>query len=218
MPKYENAIFDLDGTLLDTKDGIIKSLSFMSSNLKLPPIPECKNNLFIGPPIEQSVREYYGLDDQKTTEAAAMFRKVYAESYLFEAVLYDGILNTLSSLKNNGIRLAIATYKRHDYAKKIIEHFGLNEFCNPCLGSDSACRNTKTAIILACIMEMNADVSRTVYIGDTEHDRVGAKETNIDFIGVTYGFGYIKGNCSKDFANTPAEIAEIILGGACNVT
>jgi len=213
VPKYKTAIFDLDGTLLNTRIGVVKSLIYMTSTLGLPPIPEDKYSFFIGPPIEQSVHEYFGFDELQTKETAALFRKVYAELYLFDAALYEGMLKTLARLKDKGVNLAIATYKRHDYAKKVIEYFGLAKFCNPCLGSDSVHRNTKAAIIRACMSEMNVDESQTVYIGDTEHDRLGARETDIDFIGVTYGFGYVQGNHLQNFANTPAEIAEIILGG-----
>jgi len=212
MRKYDNVIFDLDGTLLNTKVGIVSSLIEMTSNLNLSQIPECDYNRFIGPPIEQSVREYYGFDELQTREAAMMFRKIYAEKHLFDAVPYENILDTLAKLKDSGLNLAIATYKRHDYAEKAIKYFGLDKYCNPYIGSDTDSRTTKTAIILACISKMNANVLRTVYIGDTEHDRIGAKEANIDFIGVTYGFGYNKNSRLEYSVDSPEKIINLILG------
>ena len=213
MQKYDNVIFDLDGTLLNSKSGVIKSLIDMATNLNLPQISKCDYNSFIGPPIEQSVRTYYGLDDLQTKEAAAMFRKIYVEKYLFDAVLYENVQETLSKLKDAGIELAIATYKRHDYTEKIVKHFGLDKYCSPCFGSDTDNRTTKTAIICACISKMNADTSQTVYVGDTEHDRIGAKEANIEFIGVTYGFGYSQNNHPECAVDSLEKITKIILGG-----
>jgi phosphoglycolate phosphatase len=210
LRKYDNAIFDLDGTLLNTKEGIVKSLIDMAADLRFPPIPESKYGFFIGPPIEQSLCEHYGLDDTQTKTAALVFRKFYTEQYLFEAIPYDGIINMLTLLKGKGVNLAIATYKRHDYTEKIIRHFNLDKYCSPCYGSDTESRTTKTAIIRACMADMNISASRTVYVGDTEHDRHGAEEAGIGFIGVTYGFGYTQ-KC-HGFADTPDEIAGLILG------
>ena len=211
MLSYNSVIFDLDGTLLNTKAGIVKSLIYVTESLDLPSIPESKYSFFIGPQIEHSLRDYFQLNEERTIEAASAFRKVYAEQYLFDAEPYDGILDMLASLKSSSLKLAIATYKRHDYAGKVIEHFGLNKYCNPCLGSDPEIRTTKALIISACMSEMNADPSRTVYVGDTEHDRLGAEKAGISFIGVTYGFGYTRnGNGYCDTANA---ISEIILGG-----
>jgi len=210
LRKYDNAIFDLDGTLLNTKEGIVKSLIDMAADLGFPPIPENKYGFFIGPPIEQSLCEHYGLDDTQTKTAALAFRKFYTERYLFEAVPYNGIINILALLKENGVNLAIATYKRHEYTQRIIRHFNLDKYCYPCFGSDTESRTTKSAIIRACMSEMNIGVSRTIYVGDTEHDRLGAEGAGIGFIGVTYGFGYTQSQ--HGFADTPDEIAGIILG------
>lgn len=213
MRKYDNVIFDLDGTLLDTKAGIVSSLIDTAAYFSLSQIPEYDYNRFIGPPIEQSLCEYYKLDELQTKEMSAMFRKIYMEKYLFDAEPYENITDVLATLKNLGIQLAIATYKRYDYAEKVIKYFGLDKYCNPCIGSDSDTKATKTAIIRACISEMKADILQTVYIGDTEHDQIGAKGANIDFIGVTYGFGYDKNNKLEYSVDTPEKIIEIILGG-----
>lgn len=189
MKKYDCVIFDLDGTLLNTELGIVASLREMTAQLSLPPILLSEYSRFIGPPIEQSVKEYFTLDDGRVAQAAKAFREVYTTHYLYDAEPYDGIVDLLEKLHRADIKSAIATYKRHDYAVKVIEHFGLDKFCCPCLGSNAE-GTSKSAIIQTCLSELNADISRSVYVGDTEHDRVGAAENGIDFIGVTYGFGF----------------------------
>lgn len=211
MKNYDSAIFDLDGTLLDSQAGAIKSLADTAAVFGLAPVPESKYDSFIGPPIERSLQEHYGLDAAQTKEAAAKFRKIYEERYLFEATVYDGVTDMLARLKSGGVSLAIATYKRHDYAVKIIRHFNLDQYCYPCLGSDTENRTTKSTIIRACMSEMKAGALRAVYVGDTEHDQRGAEEAGTAFIGVTYGFGYTQSR--PGFADTADQIAEFILGG-----
>lgn len=147
MRNYDTVIFDLDGTLLDTKAGVIKSIQYTVAHLGLSPVNEHEYDLFIGPPIEQSLMYYYGLDEQQTKMAAAMFREMYSTKFLFTAISYVGVLEALAILKAEGNRLAVATYKRHDYAVKLIEYFGLNQLCDPRLGFDSALRKTKASII-----------------------------------------------------------------------
>lgn len=212
MRKYDYVIFDLDGTLLNTKSGIISALIEAAAKLGLQQIPEHEYNSFIGPPIEQSVREYFELNDTQVKEAAAIFRKYYAEKYLFDAYPYEGVSETLKQLNNAAVKMAVATYKRHEYAVKVIEHFELNKYCFPCLGSNLDRRTTKTITIRECISEMNADIRRTVYIGDTEHDRIAASEAGIDFIGVTFGFGYGKENDLAISVDSFSEIAKVIIG------
>jgi phosphoglycolate phosphatase len=210
LRKYDCAVFDLDGTLLNTERGIVNGLNDMTDKLGLKQIPPGDRRRFIGPPIEQSVRAYFGLDDRRAEEAAAVFRTVYASRYLFEAVPYHGVAEMLRRLTDGGMRCAIATYKRHDYAVKLTERFGFDKYCRPCLGSDTKELALKEKIILECVKRMGGEASRTLYIGDTEHDRVGAKQAGIDFLGVTYGFGFIPGK--ESFADTPAQITELIPG------
>lgn len=209
--RFDNVIFDLDGTLLNSKPGVVKSLISMTKQLNLPQIPEQDYYRFIGFPIEQSVREYYGIDEKKVTDAAAAFRKTYAEKFLFDAVLYDGVQNVLTELARNNIRLAIATYKSQLYLQDIIKHFQLDEYCHPIIGSAPDSLSTKVAIVNACIKDMSANTKRTVYIGDTENDRTSALECGVDFIGATYGYGYSKNQCPPPFANEPVELVNMIL-------
>ena len=189
MKRYHYVIFDLDGTLLNTEPGIVLSLRDMTAQLCLPEIPPSDYRHFIGPPIEISVHDYFGLSKAEATQAAKVFRDAYSNKYLFEATPYDGIIPLLDRLRSYEIKIAIATYKRHDYAVRVMEHFGLTTYCYPCLGSNAE-RTSKAAIIQSCMDILSADPSQAVYIGDTEHDHRGAEECGIDFIGVSYGFGF----------------------------
>jgi len=209
--KYENVIFDLDGTLLDSEPGVVKSFIDMADKLNLPQISDSEYHRFIGMPIEQSIRDCYKLNNYQVTEAATMFRRIYREKYLFDAELYDGVYETLTELKKTGIMLAIATFKSQVYLYDIIKHYKLDELFYTCVGSNPEGLTTKAAIIRACMSEMNADTLSTVYIGDTENDRISAKECNIDFIGVTYGYGYKPNERTPPFARNFVEVLDIVI-------
>lgn len=196
---YKYVLFDLDGTLLDTSEGLIKSIRHTTAAMGLPDV--LANDLygFIGPPFRQKVQSYFSLSDQDADKATAVFRDVYKSRHLMEARIYDGLVMLLDKLLSNDVMMAIATYKRHDYAALLIERFGLDRYCDCYYGSDDLTRTTKSAIINVCLSHMRIpDLAEAVYIGDTIHDAGGACEAGIDFIGVTYGFGFTKESGKTD--------------------
>ena len=117
----------------------------------------------------------------------------------------------LQILNDYKIKLAIATYKRDSYAKKIIHEFMFDKYCYPCLGSDSTTLIAKSDIIRACMIKMDADKQQSLYIGDTEHDKIGALEAGIGFLAVTYGYGYSNFDHPDNYAETPLDIVKNIV-------
>lgn len=198
MHNYQHVIFDLDGTLLNSETGVIKSLRETVTELELPEIKANDYHRFIGPPMERSMSDYFSLDGHKLKEAVAKFREIYQNKFLFEASIYDGIVDLLRTLRENSIITAIATYKPQSYAIPLIDHFGLSLYCNPCVGFIPELRTDKADIIKECASQLNADLSRTVYIGDTDGDWKAASRVGIDFIGVTFGFGFKPGDRVTD--------------------
>ncbi len=190
MCKYKAVVFDLDGTLLDTSAGIIKSVDYTIKKMGLSDLSPIRKRSFIGPPIQNSFRETYSLDDEATALAAGIFRKQYSEVDLFEAQPYEGILDLLDLLRRNQIKIGVATYKREDYALKILEHFGISDYCDSMRGSDFEGKYTKQVIIELCIDDLNVSKQEVLMVGDTENDRIGAERAGVDFLGVGYGFGY----------------------------
>lgn len=213
MSKYGCAIFDLDGTLLNTELGIIKSLCEMTAQCHLPQIPtECYSR-FIGPPIEQSVQEYFSVDQTLAEHAAGLFRETYKSKYLFDAEPYNGVDVLLKQLVEIGIRCAIATNKRHEYAVPLLKHFGLDKFCHPCVGTVEGILTTKDSVIRQCLFELGGAYDKAVYIGDTVHDKRGADIVGIDFIGITWGFGFKPGDNTILTADAPDELLNLIERG-----
>lgn len=190
MSKYQAVLFDLDGTLLDTSEGILSSVKYTIDVMGFEPIDEDYFETFIGPPIQHTLQKIYHLDDTTRDKAAAVFREHYSTVDLCKAKLYDGVLETLAELKLKGIKIAVATYKREDYAKKILDEFGISPFCDWIQGSDFAGELTKADIIELCLQNLNVDISKVLMVGDTEHDLIGASDAGVGFLAVTYGFGF----------------------------
>lgn len=190
MCKYKAVVFDLDGTLLDTSAGIIKSVDYTIKKMGLNNLSASQKRSFIGPPIQHSFKKTYCLDDEATALAAGIFRNQYSEVDLFEAQPYEGIFDLLDLLRKRKIKIGVATYKREDYAHKILEHFGISDYCDSIKGADFEGKYTKQVIIELCIGDLNVSKREVLMVGDTENDRIGAEKAVVDFLGVGYGFGY----------------------------
>lgn len=208
MSKYQAVLFDLDGTLLNTSEGILSSVKYTIGAMGLKPIGNDLFETFIGPPIQHTLQKIYHLDDATRDKAAAVFREHYSTVDLFKAKLYDGVLETLSELKKNGVKIAVATYKREDYTTKLLDVFGITQYCDCIQGSDFAGKLTKADIIELCIQKLALDRSKVLMVGDTEHDLIGANHAGVDFLAVTYGFGFKK--VSSKTRRIPA-ISELLL-------
>lgn len=187
-------IFDVDGTLLDTSDGIIASVEYVLEKYHLPEVSQEILESFIGPPVQDSFQRVFGVNEEQKNEMAETFRNQYKDNDLLKAVPYEGVHTLLQNLSGSGSKLAIATFKRQDYAETIVKHFGLDRYVPVICGSDFAGRLKKKDIIAEAVLKTGIkDLSQVVMIGDTELDCEGARNQGIKFIGVTYGYGYNKG-------------------------
>ena len=188
---YKAVLFDLDGTLLDTSEGILRSIDDTLDHFNLPQLSEEHKRNFIGPPIMHSFKETYNLTDEKAVQTSNYFRDIYKDIHLIRAVIYKGIIDVLSFLSEKGIRIAVATYKRNDYAKTLLKHFDISKFCDYILGSDYDNKLSKTDIVNKCLKALNIlNPAQAVLVGDTNSDALSAKQCGIDFIAVSYGFGF----------------------------
>lgn len=202
--KYDAVIFDLDGTLLDTSEGIIKAVEYTVEKYNLNKLSNTQLLSFIGPPIQESFMKSYNFDEQKCQELGETFRERYKTIDLLKAKPYDGIYELLNYLLENNIKIAVSTYKREDYAKTLLNAFEFNKYFKIINGADNYNKLKKKDIIKLSIDDCDVnDFSKVVYIGDTQSDLNASKELNIDFIGVNYGFGFKNIN---GYANKPNDI------------
>lgn len=215
MNKIDGVIFDLDGTLLDTTEGVIESVKFAAKELGLPELPTDELKKFIGPPIQKSFLTFYGCEEQMALRGADLFRNYYKDKALLKAKPYDGIFELCELLQKEKIKMAVATYKREDYALTLLRHFGFDKFCDPMHGADYNNILKKEDIVRLCQKEMGCVGNQSVLVGDTLHDAIGAQKSATYFIGVTYGFGFKNNEDIKEVphigvADTPMEIKKCI--------
>jgi len=192
MNRYDLAVFDLDGTLLDTREGVIHSVKYTIEKMGFDMISDEELQSFIGPPVQASFARIYGLEGPILQDIATIFRNNYKlRENLFRATAYEGIFELFARLRERGITPAVATFKREDTALDVLCHFGFDKYTDIMYGGDHENKLTKRDIIEKCIVSGGVtDKSRVVMIGDTHFDAEGAEQIGVDFIGVTYGFGY----------------------------
>lgn len=217
MRKYDIAVFDVDGTLLDTTEGVLSAASYAIDQMGLPALAKEQMLTFIGPPIQNSFRKYYDLSEKQIQEAADIFRAQYKEVDLLKAVPYEGIYETFQQLMDSGIKLAVATYKRQDYAVTLLKHFHFDDYTDILYGADNLNKLKKKDIIVKCMNDLGVyDYSRAVMIGDSDNDALGAQSIGMNFIGVTYGFDFRSEQDVNKFpnigyANRPIDLVNYFL-------
>mgnify|MGYP005827765505 FL=1 len=191
MNNYKIILFDLDGTLSDPKEGITKSVQYALENLDVE-VPEVQElECFIGPPLQVSFAEYYDFDEGKTQRAIDFYRERFKEKGMFENKLYSNIPSLLETLKEKGFTLVVATSKPTVFAEQIVKHFNIEQFFALIAGSNlDGTRTSKTEIIQYILdIYQGYEPANFMMIGDRKHDIIGAHNTGIDSIGVTYGYG-----------------------------
>lgn len=213
---YHYVIWDLDGTLLDTSQGIEKSLNYTVDEMGFKPLPLATKRQFIGPPIYDSFRQYYNINKYEALKATEIFRNVYKNEFLFDAKPYCGIYEALEVLKSRGYKMSVATNKRNDYAQKLLKQFKFDNYFDYMLGSDFMNKMTKKDIIEKCLDFFKiTDQNSAVMIGDTKYDYIGASNCGIGFIGVSYGFGFSneegKNNLKYAIVSTPKDVVTMVL-------
>ena len=211
-------LFDLDGTLTDPKVGITKSVQHSLRSFGID-VPDCDELIkFIGPPLRDSYKLFYGFDDDGAEKAVAKYREYFAETGIFENTVYSGIDEMLSALRVQGKTLILATSKPAVYAVRILERFGLGEYFTFVSGSELDGRRSKKSEVIAYALENChiPSVGRAVMVGDREHDITGARAHCMDSVGVTYGYGsaeelYAAG--ANFVTDSVAGLAAILYGG-----
>ncbi len=209
--KYKLVIFDLDGTLADTSPGILNCIRYTQKKMNLPEISLEKMYTHIGPPMAESYNRNFGLTGEMLNQAIGYHKEYAMKQGYKEIKLYDGIVELLDYLKQNGIVTAVATLKAHSTTLKIFEHLRITNKFDIIKGVDGINPKIKAQLLEECIEEAKCEKTECVLIGDSKYDAFGAEKAGIDFIAVTYGFGFKTkdevGKFSKiGIANTVKEI------------
>ncbi|MDD6142452.1 MAG: HAD family hydrolase [bacterium] len=208
-------LFDLDGTLTDPGLGITNSVMYAlrKYGMEVPPRQELYS--FIGPPLKQSFMRWCGFDEAEGEQAVKYYREYYRDKGLLENEVYDGIEDMLKALREKGKRLAVATSKPEEFARRILEHFGLAQYFEVIAGDTlDFKRNTKADVIASALERLGVtDRSGVIMVGDREHDVIGAKAQDLPCIGVLFGYGSqeeLEAAGAKHIAQTPADVLKYV--------
>ena len=190
MIKY--LLFDLDGTLTESGEGIIRSVQYALDKLGIKENNTEQLRRFIGPPLVDSFMRHYGFPKEKALEAVEIYRERYGRTGIFENALYPGVEEMLQNLKAHGFILSVASSKPEHYVRQILDHFKLTGYFDEIVGATmDGKRLTKTQVLEEVLKRLNLYERKEeiLMIGDTEHDIRGAGEHGIECVVVTYGYG-----------------------------
>ena len=184
-------LFDLDGTLTDSGEGIINSATLALRHFGLP-IPAYEDmRTFVGPPLRDSFIRF-GVPADQADEAIRVYRSRYIPTGMFENTPYPGIRELLEALRAEGYTLYVATSKPEEMSVTILEKFDLAKYFHRiCGASIDSSRSTKDAVI-AYLLESSGAKEDMVMVGDTKYDILGAKAHGIPAIGVGWGYGKVE--------------------------
>jgi phosphoglycolate phosphatase len=211
-----NLLFDLDGTLTDSRPGIVACIQHALERAGVSPPSEKELQRCIGPPLTHSFAQLLAVevDAPGVTEAIAAYRERFTVTGMFENAVYDQIPAALDELASRGARLYVATSKPRIYAERILEHFGLAERFLAVFGSELDGRlSDKSELIAHALRSAALDPAASVMIGDREHDMLGAVRNHVYPAGVLWGYGSdeeLRSAGAKRLLSAPAEISQLL--------
>jgi phosphoglycolate phosphatase len=219
--RITHVLLDLDGTLTDSAPGIVASLrtGFADAGFDVPTDEVLRT--FVGPPLGASLARI-GLSEADATATIAAYRRDFEVRGMFDNSVFDGVAEALAELRAAGVTLLVATAKPQYYARKIVEHFGLEGYLTGGLdgvhgaGDYAGEVQGKEVVVeraLAHAVALGADVGQVVMVGDREHDVHAAAHHGIPTIGVTWGYaapGELEAAGVAAIATTPAELRKLL--------
>ena len=210
---YKNAIFDVDGTIVDSFDGIGKCALYALEKLGRPPLPESELRKFVGPALYDSFSVVAGIEGDELKEAVKLYRDRYETHGVYECTVFGGYPELFERLIEKGVTICAASTKAYKFLVPTLEHNGLAKYFTKIVGPPAeASTSDKTEYIKAARLDENA-----VMIGDRKYDILSAHNAGVDVIGVTYGFaedGEFERYKPDYIAKDTNEIYEIIMNNS----
>ena len=188
---YKYILFDLDGTLTDSAEGIVNSVVYALKKKGIEEHDRAKLSAFVGPPLMDSFMKYYGMAEEEARGMVPLYREYFEPKGWAENRVYEGIPEVLEKLRAQGKHLLVATSKPEAFAKRILEHFNLAQYFELIRGASMDEKLNRKEQVIACVIEEAGaeHVKEMVMVGDREHDVIGARLNGLPCVGVLYGYG-----------------------------
>lgn len=192
MSKFDAVLFDFDGTVADTGEGVFFCIRKAIERFGLRQPTESEIRKFIGPPMVVSYKTLYPqLGDDEVQKLLVSFREDYVKTGLYKFRLYDGITELLKKLSESGIKTAVASSKPQKELERIITYSGIDKYIGAIVGADINYKDSDKATIVGDAMKKLGveDKSRVLMVGDRKYDIVGAHKVGIACAAVLFGYG-----------------------------
>ena len=208
-------IFDLDGTLVDTSEGIFDTARFTAMQLGIDAdVPMERMRRFIGPPLDECFRIVYNLNDGQIRKAYPVYQARYRACGQFLGKVYDGIPQVLSALHGRGYLLAVGTLKNESVSLSLLGHFGLLDYFDVVHGDAEQGGRTKSDVLSLILSDLHLPPSDALLVGDSMHDQNGAAAVGVSFIAAAYGFGFptrpATGSLGSAVIDNPLELLPLL--------
>jgi len=188
--RFQNILFDLDGTLTDPREGITRSIQHALAQLGIDEPDLRKLEHFIGPPLLEAFMQFYGFDEARAWAAVNHYRERFRVTGLYENEMFEGVIELLDTLREQGRELYVATSKPWEFAREIARHFGFDRHFKVIYGSElDGTRTNKVELIAHLLATEQLAPADTLMIGDRKHDLIGARQNGLVAVSVGYGFG-----------------------------
>lgn len=210
----EYILFDFDGTIFDTSEGIVNAVKYAMRKRGIEPDTEtCLR--FIGPPLQGSFARYFGMEQDDCMRAIADFREFYVPVGLYQCSVFPGLRELLADLRAAGKKLAVATSKPVELAETLLAREGLDIYFDAVCGTvDPNSDNEKWEIVERALAQLGAEGDNTLLVGDTQYDVYGAHRCALRCVGVRYGFaaaGELENSGADFIVDDPAALKELLL-------
>lgn len=189
--RFQTIIFDLDGTIIDSAQGILNSAMYALHKMGIEDVERDSLYSFIGPPLRDSFRTFFKLNEEDSRKAVEYYREYYREKGVLEVSIYDGIAEVLKTLKQQGKQVMMGTSKPETFARRIADHLDIAQYFDVIAGGDlEGKRDDKVSVLNYGLEQLgNPGSEEILMVGDRKFDVLGAAKLGIDTLGVLYGFG-----------------------------
>lgn len=216
MKKYDVIIFDLDGTLSNSKEGITKSVQYALEKVGISESDLNKLEHFIGPPLKDELMKTYDMTEEAAMQSVADYRERYTPIGLYETESYPGTEYMLQKLKTKGKYIAMATSKPQEMAEEVLRYLKIDGYFDCVMGAElRGPRQSKQSVLEALFEKLPIkDKNKYIMIGDTCFDVDGAKAVGVETIGVSFGFGdtnEMKEHGAIAIVDTMEELTELLV-------
>lgn len=216
--KYKYFLFDLDGTISESAEGIRESLEKAITKMNKP-LPNLDDyTLYIGPPLIDTFKNVCHFTDEESHVGVEVYREYYNTVGKYRNKLYKGIDEVLRNLKKDGAKIAVCSSKFEKFAEEIVSYLGIRQYFDAVCGSTiDGSRKNKKDLIQYAVDALGGDIEKNraeiVMIGDTYFDAKGARACGVGFVGVEYGYGAKQSMIDEGavkFASDTAELYDIL--------